>query len=95
MHVLGALLLADGEKVTPAELAAGLFPWVAPVDTIKNHVFNLRRFGVEIASKPHHGYWLLRIPADEHLESLLAVLPLVKRSEWWVTRSTSQTQRTA
>lgn len=93
--VLGALLLADGEKVSGAELAAGLFPLAVSAESIKNHVFNLRRFGVAVASRPRHGYRLLRIPPDEHLESLLAVLPAVKRSDWWAMRSISQTQKTA
>ncbi len=96
MWVLGALLLADGKPVKSYILARLLFKRATSPAVIYCHILNLRRFGCEISSSPNGvGYRLLRVPPDEHLESLLAVLPDVKRSEWWATQSTYQRQRTA
>jgi biotin operon repressor len=96
MTVLAALLLADGEPVTSEDMALWLFDTAISRIGIRNHIFNLRRFGVEIASSTHgEGYRLLRVPPDEHLESLLAMVPVVKRSDWWLLRSTCPIQRTA
>ena len=89
--VLGALLLADGERVTSEDLAQTLYDRPISRMAIRNHVLNLRRFGCEISSSPNGiGYRLLRVPPDEHLESLLAMLPTVKRSDWWAMRFTCQ-----
>ncbi len=96
LQVLGALLLADGEPVTSEDLALWLFEKTVSRQAIINHVLNLRRFGCEISSSPNGvGYRLLRVPPDEHLESLLAMLPTVKRSDWWAIRSDCQTRHVA
>lgn len=91
MMVLGALLLADGEPVTSAEMADTLLGYQTSRVVIQCHVLNLRRFGCEISSSSNGiGYRLLRVPPDEHLESLLALLPAVKQSDWWTMRFTYQ-----
>lgn len=89
--VLGALLLADGEAVTTEDLALWLYEKTVSRQAIRNHMLNLRRFGCEISSSPNGaGYRLLRVPPDEHLESLLSMLPAVRRSDWWAIRSDCQ-----
>lgn len=94
MTILGALLLADGEWVNSEDLALWLFDAAISRQSVRNHILNLRRFGVEIAThQDGAGYRLMRVPADEHLESLLALLPVVKRSDWWWLRVENQQQR--
>lgn len=98
--VLAALMLADGAHVTSNELAHGLYERpVAPsmfrwrvrvlrwhgVADIQTH---RREFGV-----PHRGYCLATLPSDEHLEPMLAMVPAVKRSRWWIERSQTHTTR--
>jgi biotin operon repressor len=96
LTVLGALLLADGEQVTCEDMALWLFEKTVSHQAIYVHVYKLRQMGCEIASSTTGtGYRLMRVPPDEHLESLLAMLPVVKRSDWWALRSTCPIQRTA
>ena len=96
MTVLGALLLADGEPVAAEDLALWLFDTAISRASIYHHIMGMRTFGVEISTAPNWaGYRLMRVPADEHLESLLAMLPTVKRSDWWWLRCNSQNRRTA
>jgi biotin operon repressor len=96
MTVLGALLLADGEWVNSEDMALWLFDQTVSRQAVRNHILNLRNFGAEISTHQNGGgYRLMRVPADEHLESLLAMLPTVKRSDWWWLRCNAQQRRTA
>jgi len=87
-HILAALLLADGEVVHPWELATGLWPYVVPEQSIRQHVMHMRHFGITgIETRPRRGYRMAALPPDEHLDLLLACVPAVKRSAWWQTRA--------
>lgn len=85
--VLAALLLADGEWVSRNEMADELF-WAPVVPfAISRHIGNLERFGVDqVEQRYRAGYRLASLPADEHLDNVLAVIPEVKRSRWWSRR---------
>lgn len=86
-RILAALLLADGEVVERWELARGLWPYVAPEQSIRQHVMHMRHFGIRtIETVGRRGYRLSGLPPDEHLELMLACVPAVKRSAWWQTR---------
>ena len=101
--LMAALLLADGEYVLSTELAAGLFDrsvsgQVSRV-TIRRHALNLLRARVPISERYLANgrvlwYRLAALPADEHLEPMLACVPAVKRSAWW-SRRVSQTHTRA
>ncbi len=94
MTVLGALLLADGQPVRTEDLALWLFDAAISHACLYHHIMSLRTHGVEIATAPDAaGYRLMRVPADEHLESLLAMLPAVRRSDWWWLRCANRQQR--
>jgi hypothetical protein len=100
--VLAAMLLADGAFVRAADLAAGLFPQPTAPESIRGHIRCLRRFGVDTIQTDRtwgrlalsRGYRLVDLPPDEHLDSVLACVPAVRRSAWWTTRG-SQTRMTA
>ena len=86
-RILAALLLADGDIVEPWELATGLWPYVAPEQSIRQHVMHMRHFGIlTVETVVRRGYRMVDIPPDEHLEPMLACVPAVKRSAWWRTR---------
>lgn len=97
--VLAALMLADGTWVPAASLASGLFAQPMTVQALRKHIWHLQAFGVPQVVRCwrngySRGYRLARLPADEHLEPMLACVPVVKRSAWWQTRR-SQTHMTA
>jgi hypothetical protein len=84
--VLAALLLADGAWVTQVELANELFDQPTVRMSICWHIADLRRLGVpEVETLTGWGTRLTAVPADEHLEPMLACVPAVKRSAWWRT----------
>ena len=94
-RILAALLLADGDIIEPWELATGLWPYVVPEQSIRQHVMHMRHFGITgIATLPKRGYRMVALPPDQHLELMLACVPAVKRSAWW-SRRTSQIPMTA
>lgn len=90
--VLAALLLADGEYVRSTDLAHGLVERRASEHAarvaLRGHALNLARAGVPIGERYLTGgrelwYRLTALPDDEHLEPMLARVPVVKRSAWW------------
>jgi DNA-binding transcriptional regulator PaaX len=90
--VLAALLLADGAWVTVRSLAGGLFERPIAEQNVRKHLWNLQKFGVPEVTRCwrngySRGYRLARLPADEHLDSMLACVPTVRRSAWWEARS--------
>ncbi len=90
--VLAALLLADGERVATLDLARGLYARPVKPVTIHQRIRAIRWLGVtEIETcwlgGLWHGYRLADLPSDEHLESILACVPAVKRSAWWSGRA--------
>lgn len=94
--ILAALLLADGEWVTCGELAAGLFDRRTVASSIRRSVWDLRRFGVpQVMPRAPIGVRLAALPPDEHLESMLACVPTVKRSAWWARRFEREEWRVA
>jgi hypothetical protein len=93
--VLAALLLADGDWVAVRSLGAGLFDRPSSPLTIRRHIWNLRRFGVLQVVRCwrngySRGYRLAQLPADEHLDGMLACVPAVRRSAWWQARADEQ-----
>lgn len=82
--VLAALLLADGEWVSRQELAANLFDWPISREWLSNMLATIDQYvGVVVERRWRLGYRLMVLPPDEHLESILACVPGVKRSDWW------------
>lgn len=93
--LLAALLLADGEYVSATELAWGLFPRriskQASRVALRRFALNAQRAGVPLGERYLTEarvlwYRLTALPADEHLEPMLACVPAVKRSAWWQTQ---------
>ncbi len=87
-RLLAALLLADRAYVPTIDLAACLFEQPVRDKEIYRLVKELRRFSVPVEAGWHAGYRLPSLPPDEHLEPMLAMVPLVKRSAWWQDRTT-------
>jgi hypothetical protein len=86
--LLAALVLADGDWVDRRELAALLFDWPTSPSTISRHARMIERYGGWwIERRYRSGYRLRCLPSDEHLDSVLACVPGVKRSAWWTTRA--------
>lgn len=74
LRVLSALLLADGNYVSTRQLARAIPERRVPDSGIRNHIANLRRFGVWwIETGPRGGYRLRSLPPDWLLDDLLAM----------------------
>lgn len=79
--MLAALLIADGAWVGRQELADLLEIGLAKVS---EYLWTLDRFVGAVVERRHgFGYRLATLPPDEHLESMLACVPAVRRSAWW------------
>jgi hypothetical protein len=91
-HLVAALLLADGERVTTLGLARGLYPHAVTPNTIHRRVMAIRSLGIRVietcwVAGIWHGYRLTELPSDEHLDAMLACVPAVRRSAWWSERA--------
>lgn len=94
--LLAALMLADGAWVSRRELAHGLYSWEISLQKLSIHAATAERYaGVWIARQRHLGYRLVALPPDEHLESMLACVPAVKRSAWWLARADERGEMSA
>jgi biotin operon repressor len=81
--LVAALLDADGAVVSYRSL--GIVVGAAEVNVapvVRQYVQRLRRHGVEIETVARRGCRLLRVPPDELLEDVLAVLDEMRRDGW-------------
>ncbi len=92
-RTLAVLLLMDGVPISALAISQALgYRWLLAVQV---HLATLRKHGCwQIASTPQ-GYRLVGLPPDEMLAPTLREVDILKRSDWWVMRSTFQIQRTA
>lgn len=85
--LLAALLVADGAWVSRQELADLLFESEVCLSKLSQYLWALDHFVGTVVERRHGiGYRLATLPPDEHLESMLACVPAVKRSDWWISR---------
>lgn len=81
--LVAALLDADGAVVSYDILGDVVGAnCVNVVPTVRQYVHRLRRRGVAIQTVTGRGCRLLRIPPDEMLEDVLAVLDQMRRDGW-------------
>lgn len=81
--LVAALLDADGALVPYAVLGDVVgAACVNVVPTVRQYVQRLRRRGVEIQTVRGRGCRLLRVPPDDMLDDVLAVLDASRRDGW-------------